>query len=559
MKRNLRYAILLAGACVIAFAGALDYPFLQYDDWAYVTGNPNLVLDWPHFWRMIITPVQKLATPLPQASFFLDYAIGGLQVRIYHLINLLWHIGVVYLACRLFRELGISRRTAFFLALVFAVHPQRVESVVWIAERKDVMCAFFFLLACVLQQKALRHRKNFSPGSVAAMTAAVLCKPYAVCLPLVLAALDFHRTHRFRFRPVQPHLITSGLLLILFCTTVQKAGSNITQIGLFPVLAIRNYCMYFFKTLYPVRLCPLYPFVYITPLDYLLIAGCIGILIFIGWKKPEKLKFDVLPMLFAAGMVLGPVSGIMTFNDTDFADRYSYVPSIFFLTAVTLAIPKLPEKFRAWRWSYPAALLLGTLLYKPVWNGDESLLREAVSRPGCNFHAAIYYSAYLQQIGEEDSMMKPLEQYDHTHPRAARFRIPLQHFEQGMRLLYRSRRGADPALLPEFMALLNQDSKRESIKVLNYIFLIPLMTAFADCALSGGKPDMAARIYDGLAEDCRENPFYRPFYHGVAAMLRKDPAAAVPYFEQAHRCNPGNETARLNLETARRKAAENAR
>ena len=136
--------LLLAAAVVLAFSGSLGYGFLNcLDDWAYVTANPDMALGWKHFVGMLSKPVLGLWAPLPQASYLLDYLIGGFHPEVYRSINIMWHIGTVWLVLRLYRELGIRRQAAFLAALVFAVHPQRVESVVWISERKDVMCAFF--------------------------------------------------------------------------------------------------------------------------------------------------------------------------------------------------------------------------------------------------------------------------------------------------------------------------------------------------------------------------------------------------------------------------------
>ena len=548
--------LLLAGACVLAFAGALGFDFLRcQDDWAYVTGNPNLVLDLPHFIAMVTTPVLGLWTPLPQASYFLDYAIGGFHPEVYRAITLLWHIGVVWLAFRLFRELMIRRNAAFFAALLFAIHPQRVESVVWISERKDVMCAFFFLLGCVLFLTSLRKkRQSLYWFSLVAMLAALGSKPSAVALPAVLVALDFHLRGKLRLKPVLPHIVLAGLFL---CGgLLRDTANNFAQEGFRPLVGIRNYCMYFFKTFYPSELYPLYPFVSLTWFDWALIAACSGALVWFWLDRRKQTIRDVLPMLFAAGAVLAPVSGVMIFSNADFADRYSYIPSVFFLAALMMILPAPPERFRKWVWLWPALLLLRTWLYLPNWNGDDAMLSASCSAPKYNFCAAGLYASELVRQGNAKAARTVFLDCGRDDPRTRRSMKYVEVMDRMLELMERYQDGKRAELLPGFTAILTSDANRERLQDLNYCSLIPFMTAFADCAMAAGRPMMASRIYEVLADAYPQEKFTAPFYRGVAMMLRRDHAAAVRYFQAAVEASPSDEIARRNLEAARRLAAQ---
>ena len=300
---------LLAGACFLTFAACMNYPFLgSQDDWAYVTANRHLQAGWSHIVQLAATPVLGLSTPLPQISYLVDQSIAGMKPWIYHLINILWHTGMVLLVFRLFRELGIRRNAAFFAALIFAIHPQRVESVVWISERKDVMCGFFFILSCVCYMAYRRPRHPASAayqwGSLAAMAAALASKPSAAALPLVLLALDFHRTRKFQWKPLLGHFAILAGYLIFSQTFLAGAGKNISALGLRPFLALRNYCTYFLKTFYPAEVCPRYPFVTLSAADFVLIGLFIAGLIWFAVRFRQKAMYDVLPMLFCAGLSL---------------------------------------------------------------------------------------------------------------------------------------------------------------------------------------------------------------------------------------------------------------
>ena len=124
-----------------------------------------------------------------------------------------------------------------------------------------------------------------------------------------------------------------------------------------------------------------------------------------------------------------------------------------------------------------------------------------------------------------------------------------------LEIMCRYQAGGRAELLPEFAEVLLPGKNRDRIQKLHYDGLIPFMTAFADCALAARRPDMAAVIYDKLADAYPQERFTAPFYRGVAAMLRRDPAAAVPHFRQALEASPEDEAARRNLENALRLSA----
>ena len=553
---------LLAGVCFLAFGAGLGYPFLRcQDDWAYVTANEHLLAGWSHIVQLAATPVLELSTPLPQISYLVDYSIAGLDPWIYHFINILWHTGMVLLVFRLFRELGIRRKMAFFAALLFAIHPQRVESVVWISERKDVMCGFFFVLCCVLFLAFTRKIRRGSPickwGSLAAMAAALACKPSAAALPFVLLALDFHRTRKFRFKPVAGHFAVLAGYLLLSRALLASAGGNLEENGFRLLLGMRNYCVYFLKTFFPTELYPLYPYITLSWKDYAITGLCIGALIWVFFLFRKKAVYDILPMLFCAGIVLAPVSGVIVFSNADFADRYSYIPSIFFLAAAALVLPEIPEKYRKLAFCYPALLLIRTWCYLPVWNGDEALLQAANSMQGSNFRGAALYATLLTEQGNAQAGLTVLENCSKKDPRTRHYQEYLTTLKQTLQLMTRYQGGEDPGkLFPEFTKLLGSGHNRSLLQQLDYTSLIPFLTAHAACALASGNPAAAAEIYDSLAQAYSVEPFTAPFYRGVACMLRREPAKAIPHFEQAVAANPRDEQAKRNLANARRLAAE---
>ena len=142
---------LLAAAAVVAFYPGLTYDLLQgFDDDVYVLKNSSrLTWSWAnlrHWWTQAHVGNYH---PLTMMSYMVDRLLWPSWGPGYHLQNLFWHVLAVGIFFRLLRAFRLPEGRALLLALIFCVHPQRVESVVWVAERKDVLCAAFYLAAVV--------------------------------------------------------------------------------------------------------------------------------------------------------------------------------------------------------------------------------------------------------------------------------------------------------------------------------------------------------------------------------------------------------------------------
>ena len=135
---------------IVAFFPALEAGFITWDDPAMVLDNPYFHdLSPPSLLRLFTQPYMTVYQPLTVLSLAFQYRLSGMDPFFFHLGNLLLHCANVLLAFELSRRLGLSIVWACATAVLFAVHPGRVESVAWITERKDVLCAFFWFL-CLL-------------------------------------------------------------------------------------------------------------------------------------------------------------------------------------------------------------------------------------------------------------------------------------------------------------------------------------------------------------------------------------------------------------------------
>ena len=184
----------------IVYLPSLGNDFTNWDDDAYVTENPLVAR--PHVVDVLMTPLGGNYHPLTVLSLALNYRISGYQPASYHWLNLLLHLantGLVFAFVWM-----LSRRrfwTATATSLFFGIHPMHVESVAWIAERKDVLYTLFYLLGLIAYLRYLERRRwAWFAVCLAAFVLSLASKPAAVVFPLTLLALDyfFRRTDRIR-------------------------------------------------------------------------------------------------------------------------------------------------------------------------------------------------------------------------------------------------------------------------------------------------------------------------------------------------------------------------
>ncbi|NTW57718.1 MAG: tetratricopeptide repeat protein [Nitrospirae bacterium] len=372
LKYKLFIACSVAVVTFIVFLPALQNGFItNWDDDAYVYEN-----------SFIRSPDMRLLKsafcgfhaanwhPLTWLSHALDYALSGLNPRGHHLTNNILHAlntaVVVYLVMTLMavfkrneentwaspsfipdRMIGI---TGAVTGLLFGLHPLHVESVAWIAERKDVLCAFFFLLALLMYvgyadaaigrgRPFLNKRYLLSLGFFAP---ALMSKPMAVTLPFVLLIFDWYPFRRIRslktlrmasFEKL-PFLVLS-LITSILTIFAQKAGGAMKSIEAIPfasrlMVAAKSLIAYLVKMLVPANLVPYYPypkdtsifsFEYFVPM--VLVVGITAACIVL------KNRYGLLVSAWSYYMItLLPVLGIMQVGDQSMADRYTYLPSL---------------------------------------------------------------------------------------------------------------------------------------------------------------------------------------------------------------------------------------
>lgn len=326
---------------------ALDDPMFLLDQ----TGWRGL---WPANLAWDFTAsVGGVYQPLAWVTYGLDHALWGRDARGYHLQSALWHalaVGLFFFVARRVLSAAAPRRDgesawaldagALAAALVFGLHPLRVESVAWASERRDVVCGAFFIasiLAYLRAREPGRAPRPLTPALVL-FVLALLAKGMAVTLPLVLLILDvypFRRTDSgVALREKAPFFALSALFAVAGMSVQHRLRWSYAQHGLAARLAQSAYALFFYarKTVRPSGLLPMYELR--PPLDpfeprFVVAAFAVAATGVMCWRLRRERPWAAAA--FAAyALMLAPVCGFFQFGPQLVADRYSYLACLPF-------------------------------------------------------------------------------------------------------------------------------------------------------------------------------------------------------------------------------------
>ena len=353
MRRNVLICLLLAGLTLALYWPVRQFDLIYFDDPLLLTDCPEVQagLTWASVKWAFTSVVIANWQPATNLSFLVVSQFFGTAPGAHHLANALIHAANAALLFLLLRRLTNAPWRSAMVAAIFAWHPLRVESVAWIAERKDVLCGFFFLLALLFYAKFADKAKVqsskpklFFGASLLAFAFALMSKPMAVTLPCVLVLLDVWPLGRISNRKIQivnlkPLLVEKlpfFALMILFCVAtfwIQHDYAAMTpwdKLGLAPRVAnaISGYLAYPKQLFWPMDLAVIYPFpksfdemqtVLKTSLLLAISIGCLTQLARRPWLAVGWSWYLVTAL---------PVIGIVQVGEQAMADRYTYLPLI---------------------------------------------------------------------------------------------------------------------------------------------------------------------------------------------------------------------------------------
>jgi protein O-mannosyl-transferase len=373
----------LALLTVIAFLPVLRDGFVNFDDPQYVLANPYVRgglsaagLRWA-----LTAKVADNWHPLTLASHMLDVQLFGLDPRWHHLTSLLLHLLTVLLVYEVWRRMTSAPWRSAAAAALYAVHPLRVESVAWIAERKDVLCGLCWMLTLAAW---LRYTRRPSAGRylpVAALFAAsLMAKPMAVTLPLVLLLLDVWPLRRWRRAgaedgrsarlllaekaPLAALALAAGVIALVTQSGPLASGAT-ASLPLRLANAATSYVAYLGKTFYPAHLAVFYPFQEVPAGRAAAAVALLAAITAVALAPPVARRAPYLAVGWLwYGITLLPVCGILQVGWQSMADRYTYLPSIGLAVAVAWSAAALARRLLQppWRQALPAAGAAAVLL-----------------------------------------------------------------------------------------------------------------------------------------------------------------------------------------------------
>jgi tetratricopeptide (TPR) repeat protein len=523
-------------AIAAAYAQVYDFQFVNYDDQDYVTENLHVrdgLTASSAAWAFESTEYANWL-PLARLSHMLDVQLYGLQSGPAHLTSVAIHaLTTLLLFGLLFRITG-DRWPSAFVAFIFGLHPLHVESVAWIAERKDVLCGFFYVLA--LWAYILWVQRP-SPIRYAAILVAFVCgimaKPMIVTLPFVLLLLDVWPLRRFSRKTVleKVPLFALSAACAAIAYIVQQQGGAVNTLAEIPLtLRLENaavaYVTYIVQFFWPTRLAVFYPFPSSIPawewiaalvtLTAITIAALRSPSVTVGW-------------LWYLGTLV-PVIGLVKIGLQSHADRYTYVPLIGLSIAVAWGALALVRRFR---WLtvpvalWACALSAATFIQASTWRNSTTLFEHALAVTDGNYIAENNLGVALRHAGRRADALAHFEEALRQWPQypeaqsnigeallvAGRIDEALPHIQEALRLNPR---------LPE--AHINLGSVRNK----------------------QGRPDLAEAEYRAALQS---KPSSAEAHDGLGVVLAETnrPQEALPHALQATQLDPDDADSHYNL------------
>ena len=451
-KRRL-VCLLLILVTLALYRPVTHHAFINFDDDQYVTDNSQVKagLTWPGIVWAFQSGYADNWHPLTWISHMLDCQLYGLNPAGHHFTNLLFHIAnTLLLFLFLSRATGTTWRSGLVAAL-FACHPLHVESVAWVAERKDMLSTFFWLLTLLAYARFVEASKAQSPQSKIFYTGALLMfagglmsKPMVVTLPFVLLLLDFWPLNRFSPGSPRPARLIGGLILekMPFFTLslassvvtflVQRAGGAVSSLEKVPLSfrianAAVSYLRYVSKTFWPVDLAVFYPRPAHWPLGWVVVSVLFvlaGSVLFIRFARRRPYLF--VGWFWYLGTLI-PVIGLVQVGLQAMADRYMYIPGIGLFIVIVWGLDALLGAWPRKKWiaaSVGIVVLAGcvtdTWLQLKHWQNSITLFSYARTVTTDNYVADCHLGTAFDDRGQIDKAVAFLKTAMQINPRYAR-------------------------------------------------------------------------------------------------------------------------------------------
>ncbi len=447
------YAALTA-LILIAFFQVFQNDFVSYDDDEYVTENkhvrPGLTAESIRWAFGSLHGGTSYWHPLTWLSHMLDCHLFGLDPSWHHLTNIILHIINTLLLFALLRAMSGELWPSAFVAVVFAIHPLRVESVAWVAERKDVLSTFFWMLTLAAYFRYTRNpdKKKYLVVALAFILA-MMAKPSVVTLPFVLLLLDYWPLQRMRYpnwlasiadnglddanngkQRSFLYLLTEKIPMIVFSIPLSivtliaqhDVGAMVPSDALSftarAANAMCSYMRYIGKMAYPTKLAVLYPYpAGGIPLWQVLSALAALVLIsltviYIGTRR----KYLITGWFWYFGTLV-PVIGLIQVGSQAMADRYTYVSAIGISIIIAWTASQIsinwPRRKTILTFAASAgilAMMLSTHNQVKHWQNSKTLFKHAIDVTEDNVFMLGNYGNALAEDGKTEEAIEYIRQ-----------------------------------------------------------------------------------------------------------------------------------------------------
>jgi len=424
MSRDTLICLALGCLTLLLFAPAREHDFINYDDPAYVREphvQRGLTLDGVG-WALTTTHFANYH-PLTWLSHMADVEMFGNNPAGHHLTSVAIHALNAVLLYLVLRAMTGAPWASLAVAAVWAIHPLRVESVAWVAERKDLLSGLFFLLALGAYTRYARRKTTAAyVASLACFAVGLMSKPMIVTLPCVLLLLDLwplRRTDSWRRLLLEKApfaLLTIGSAVITMIA--QRSAGAMTAGEVYPLsLRVANalwaYGCYVELTFWPRGLAIIYPYQGALPGTRVPPVGiAVGVALLVGvtalgvwlWRKRDE-RSVLVGWFWFIGMLV-PVIGIVQVGWQSMADRYSYLPQIGLLIAIIWPLRNLGWRSTGTRVMAAAAtIIVGVALTARAqvelgyWRNNITLFTRAVAVTRQNHIALSALALGYDEIG----------------------------------------------------------------------------------------------------------------------------------------------------------------
>jgi tetratricopeptide (TPR) repeat protein len=536
----------------IVFGQTVHFEFINFDDGDYVYKNLNVLRGLtPSGILWAFTHLHAANWhPVTWISHMLDCQLYGIRPAGHHLSNVLIHVATGILLFLVLRQMTGALWRSAFVAAVFAIHPLRVESVAWVAERKDTLSGLFLMLTIAAYIRYARRSSPWSYGLLLlSLALGLMAKPMLVTVPFVLLLLDYWPLHRLgtpddaRKTPLRRLILEKAPLLVLVAAScaltllAQKAAiqpfthlPSMTRIG----NIIISYAIYVRQMFWPFDLTPYYPLrvedvvASHVLLSFLLLIG-ISVIVFLHRRR----RFLVTGWLWYLVM-LAPVIGILQVGNQAHADRYTYLPQIGLYLAVTWGAVDLCANWRHRRLVLGAlaTVVLAVLAFAArtqtsYWRESESLWRYTLARTSNNAMAELNLGEALHKKGRVDEAIAHLEKAVEIQPGYA-----TNHGALGIALLTKGRRDEARAHLRKSLELNPEQA--------------PVHSSLGVALLELGQPEESlAHLQKAVEIDPNDSDAH---YNLGNTLLQTGPVSeAVIEYERALKVDPKDTQALNNL------------